>query len=369
MLSFFGAGAQTVPSSISQQLLSKLNKCKPDTNRARILLKLGDYYLSKPGADQKNRDSALNFIKQEIQLTTSLKAFNLKHEGMLMAGKSFISADDINRGRPYFMQVITYYQQVHDKQQEAETWIKFGQCINRTNQPQLNLHTNCYRQAEKIYRETHQYLKAAKALKEIGDDHIVGGKLADAERELLQVVKEFKALHYGQLHYTYDLLASLARLQGDLKKQLQYSIEVVKSMEAASDTANATEFYDGLAATYRNLGMHEKAIIYYTEALRYRQSANYQYQYYFTVFNLAGSMVALHKPKEALALLDEVQRKSPPELSDDKIFFDEAYGACYTELHQIGAAKKYYADMVKLSDYAFKANTIGPLDYFVHTMI
>jgi two-component sensor histidine kinase len=367
-VSLFKAFAQPEAASVPAKLFAQLQNNKPDINRAKAFFKLGDYYLSKQGATKNDLDSAFIFIKKGEMLAGLLHATDLQHEGMLLNGSAYLVTDDTTHAKLFFIQVINYYRKKNNAKQEAETWLRFGEHVNRSNPPLIKFHTYCYRQAEVIYRKIHLNLEATKMLKEIADDDMVGGKLVDAEKELLEVISEFKALHYTKLHYTYDLLASLARLQGDLRKQLIYSTEVVRSMEATADTANATEFYIGLATTYSSLKMTDKAILYYQKALTFTHSHNYLYQYYFTILNLVNLMVRQHNVTGALMLLQKVTTASPPSVVDDKMFIDEGYGACYTALNQYSKAKPYYLDLVKLSDEAFKRNAISPRDYFVHTM-
>ncbi len=83
-------------------LISKLHKCKADTSRVHVLLKLShyylyrEYYLYKTGSPTTQIDSASYFAKKALLLSNILKYNYGKNQANLLLGDAYIRKDQIH---------------------------------------------------------------------------------------------------------------------------------------------------------------------------------------------------------------------------------------------------------------------------------
>jgi len=95
------------------------------------------------------------------------------------------------------------------------------------------------------------------ALLEEGRRYLKTNMLDQAEEDFQHALKQYQAAGYRKLHPVYDLLARVSELRGDLRRELNYRIDEVKSMEETHDTAACDYHYGKLALCYSDLGMYD----------------------------------------------------------------------------------------------------------------
>src|SRR6201996_8475245 len=123
---------QTTP----KELLLQIQQSKPDTNRIKLQLQLGKYYVDKPNENKKDLDSAYSFFNQAIKLSDDLHSAEWKNKALILTASCDGEAGNIQHAKTCFTQVIDYYHKNNNKQQEAESWNALGKLIpvdNKTN--------------------------------------------------------------------------------------------------------------------------------------------------------------------------------------------------------------------------------------------
>ncbi|MCR8560337.1 hypothetical protein KXD93_21975 [Mucilaginibacter sp. BJC16-A38] len=342
-------------------LLAKIAKTPQDTNRVKLLIRLGSYYVLKPGYFKTDKDSALACFDEAHDLSVAIHSKKWENETYLQKGYCYLQLDDEVRGSEYFMKVIDFYRKENSKLDEARVWEKFGYGVSR-KPALLEKKIYCYQQARRLFRELHNGLNEIEDFKNIADAHMVEGRYDLAERELLQVISQYKVANYKNLHYTYDLLASLNRMKGDLHQELFYKMEVVSSMESTRDFSHATYFYYNLATTYYDLGLYEKSIAYYYKALPFSIKEKNYNRFYELLRDIVQALILQNKPKQALQFLKVKTIAVPPANLKQKEWMDAAFGSCYKELKMYTKAEIYYLDMIRLAEVDYKNQ--GFEDYY-----
>ncbi len=362
------AFAQAEVSPVPQSLLDQLKKSKPDTSRIRILIEIGDDHLQFSQVPKPHLDSAMKFADRAIALSTLLHQTESVYEAYILKGYTYIRMNDFVNGQAYFMKAINHYHQTGATAKEAETRASLGDLITPDSKTNDDLKIGYYRQAQSLYKKAGKQLEAIEVLKKIADVYLNQRNLPEAEKLLLQVVSEYKAANFKNLHYTYDLLAGVARLKANLRDQLYYRLLVVKSMEAAKDSVHAMDFYGSLAGTYASLGLLKKAEFYYRKALQSNGSQFYYFYYFRFTTALTDNLIAQNRVGDALDVLQKAIKKQPPLNLQDKIFIDEAFGHCYQKLGQTKLAENYYRHSVTLSDSAYLLKSINGGLHFSNIM-
>jgi two-component sensor histidine kinase len=362
------AFAQAEVSPVPQSLLDKLLKSKVDTNRIQILMEIGNDHLQFSQVPKRHLDSAMKFADRAIALSILLHKTESVYEGYILKGYTYIRKNDFVNGKVYFMKAINHYHQTGAIAKEAETRASLGDLITPDSKTNDDMKIGYYRQAQSLYKKVGKQLESIEVLKKIADVYLNQRNLPEAEKLLLQVVSEYKAANFKNLHYTYDLLAGVARLKANLRDQLYYRLLVIKSMEAAKDSVHAMDFYGSLAGTYASLGMLKKAEFYYRKAIQSSRSQFYYFYYFRFTAALTDNLIAQNRVGDALDILQKAIKKQSPVNLQDRIFIDEAFGHCYQKLGRAKVAENYYRHSVVLSDSAYALKSINGGLHFSNIM-
>lgn len=334
-------------------LQKSIKQSRLDTSRIKLLLKAGDYYLNKKGWFNVDKDTALVFLNQALALSRALHSVKWENETLQCIGSGYLHVDSIENGSQFFMQVIQYYRNRHNKDMEAQTWERFGDAVNRGPKT-LEKKIECYQQARTVYGQDNEQLKSILTYKKIADMHMIQGKYDVAENELKNVVKGLKSIGYKNLHYTFDLLASLSKLKGNFHQELFYKKEVVNSMEATGDYSYASYFYFNLATTYYDLGLFSKSLTYFNKALPFSINEKNFNRYYELLTGIVKAQIQEGNIQKALEFLTENTKRIPPINDTQRQWMDAAFGICYEKMGQIKKAEVYYKDLARLSDIDLK---------------
>ena len=351
LFSLVTASAQLKPGETPRQLIERLQKAHRDTNRVRLQLRLGGYYIKKPSAVKDDLDSAFTFLNKALALSDSLHAIKLHYEVLAMKGNCFLKGTDLTNGTDCYMQVINYYHNIGDKKIEAATWQKFGNSITYDNGVFVDKKNSCYARAKDIYKQLKDTLGEISVSKDEAELLINQHKFDLAITELEQVLAQYKSIHFKNLHYTYDLLAEANAGKGDYGQELFYRLETVKSMEATGDMAKAATFYYMLDLACSDMGAYDQETTFITKGIAFcRKTHNDDMLVYFVILN-TRSLLKQNKKLEALHFLStnidaNLDHLIPTQLAA----LDWIYGQVYQKLGKYVLAEKYFKAMMALSD-------------------
>jgi two-component sensor histidine kinase len=184
-------------------------------------------------------------------------------------------------------------------------------------------------------------------------------KLDSSEDDLLLALKLYQAVNYPGLHPVYDLLAQVSEMRADLKKELYYRNEAVKAMEASHDTVNCDYHYGKLSLAYSELEMYEFSESYARKAYNWLR-ARYKFCDFYGYLSLEiYDLIQEKKPAQALKVLEEVTRESPPANIAQHIDLNAMYGSIYVAEGQYAKAEQRYLQMIG----AFRTTDFKPHYY------
>lgn len=310
----------------------------PDTNRVKTLLELGRFYLFKPLELRTDLDSTLYFAQAAHQLAALLRVPGLIEESLLLLSYGHFERKDVKSGTNTFRKVITNYRERGDKPGEAMAWKEMGRLMHR-NDSTIEVKIAFFQKAMVLYEQIGDLENQAHTLKEIADVHLNQGKLDLCEEELLSVLDKYKAIDFP-LQYTYDLLAIVNVMKGNLNQALYYGLLTIKCMEATGDSLHAGNFYNRLARIYGELGNAEKSVEWYKKSYAKNPTPNYG-----CCMHIVQGLIQMGKAGEALAFVKEAIRVSPPDNLRDKGIAANALGLCYNALGKYDLAEKYFLEM------------------------
>lgn len=334
--------AQNINRQMVNQLLNQLKYSKADESRINVLVELGKFHIFKAGEATIDLDSAVVYLQQAGRLSDSLHLVKWQHEVECMKIIGVMERGDSLEGRTRYNELINACRQTNDKETEAGTYIRMGIWLATSSNNYQEVLV-LYQKALLLYRELKNQEKEIYALEEIANIHLNEGKLQQAENELQDVLKQYKAIHYPKLHYTYNLLSIVNRIKGDFDKGLDYSLRCIESMNQTKDTLTQAGFYGDLARMYFEVGDQEKSIEWYKLSLqKWRQEGRPNFSLFASAGYIAREMIAKGNAGEALGLIDKLRKEIPPITIIQKASIAQTLAFCYESLQEYGLAEKYY---------------------------
>jgi two-component sensor histidine kinase len=281
-------------------LRTQLRQSSPDTNRVRLLLQLSTDIMERSEQQMADFHSALPYCNEALTLSKTLH-FAAGHIGSLFAlGHYHILLQDTT-GRRLLRQGLRLSQQQQRWHLAAVGWYQLGNSYPFSG-PYLPTVLACYQRAKDLFRRAGERREAAYMLKSMADLHLQQGKAAQAEGELLQVVAQYQAIGYPQLHYTYDLLQVVNRQMGNYKEALRYGRAAIERAQATHDTSAVEIFYSRVASLYVEVGEPGKGLGYAQKALRNYQILKNPEGIILMAGETAKILVKLGRPQQALEL-------------------------------------------------------------------
>jgi len=294
-------------------LLSKLSKTGNDTNRVNLLLQLGRHYLNKSGADKKNLDSAFYYVQSGETLSSSINAIDHQYRALAMDAEISIKRQDFDRADKFFTTVTDHYHSTGEQLKEASVWDKYADLIQYDDAPHLKIRSKCVNKSYEIYKSRPDKLKASQALGRVADVDLNMGLYDKAERELLSVIAQSKALHYPKTYYAYYLLAETYYRKNDVQKTLVARIECVNSYEnyPLHTIDDGMLYYYDLARAYFKNKSYEKAIPFFQKSMAISVTLADRGYYFLCINGIVTCYTDLKRYREGLAHLRKFSKRYP----------------------------------------------------------
>lgn len=334
----------------AQKFRNELHGKMPDTSRIKLQLDFARFYLYTGIRNHKYLDSARLQEKQSIAFASRfhfgiLHAQCLEFEGLL----NFESGHPKDGERCYESAIENL--ELKTDRDIAKAWFRIADDIPTLDSSFCEAKALAFAHAKTIYGKLNDPLNETLSLKNEADARLCQGKLIVSEAELLDVLQRLKAIHYKNVHHTYYLLGAVNHLKGDLRKELYYCMETVKSMEATGDTSSANLFYTKLANVYNELGMTRNSLDYYRKALY--SSKKRSFMAYRSMAHIVQLLIRENKKKEALSFF-RTNFKLPIDANQEYAALAyQALVGCYIDLGQYDKAKPNIFKMIEAAENSF----------------
>jgi len=292
-------------------LITDLNKTKQDTGRVAALLKLGQYFENKLAEDPKNIDTARYYFNSAMALSQSIKSIDFFYRALSDKASTYVLQADFKFADSLFNQITNHYNRIGNYSKEAEYWTIYGNILEHDDPHVLAIRAKCFNKAYDLYRKGNDKLKTADALGKIADADLNEGRYDKAERELLIVIQEYRALKFPRIYYGYYLLAEVYSRKDQFQKELLTRLECMNSCEADPNRSDydAAFFSIALALSYQENNKDEQAIPYFKKGSELAFKINDQNTYYTAINGIIGCCVRLKRYKTALAYLNNTPKK------------------------------------------------------------
>ncbi|TWR29636.1 hypothetical protein FPZ43_07165 [Mucilaginibacter pallidiroseus] len=276
------------------------------------LIRLGNYYLNRPGEAKKDLDSALHYAQRANTASISINYKQGKGQSMLLQSKVLREAGNKDAAFVTANAVRNYATKAQLPKLLADAYMSLADFYSSENDD-LAVRISYTEKAIPLYHLTGHVLDQAKALKMLGDYYHLQANNAKALILVEQSLSLFKSVGYKDLQGVYDLLGYLnARLGNDVQA-LKYGLLAVSTAEARSDTSmQLCTIYNRVAITYNGLKKYNEAFNYYQKALNVALLYKDKEAIQQIRFNQIILLMSMHKTKQSLNYLQSIVSHYPP---------------------------------------------------------
>ncbi|WP_374459278.1 histidine kinase dimerization/phosphoacceptor domain -containing protein [Chryseobacterium taeanense] len=330
------------PEVLRRQLAASQN----NNEKSELLLKLGSYYLTKPGELKKDLDSAVFFNQQAERI-------NIKTGNKLNIGKSLLLDAKIEKERgnktaaiSKIKKAISYFESNKFTQQAGEGYEELS--FTYDNDPKnFEVRIKLKEKALQLYKSSGAKLKQASVLKDLGEIYMNSDDPDKSIELLKQSLAVYNAAKYKELQGVYSILANVYIDKADYDEALKYGLLAEKTAVNVNDTSvQLSSIYSGIGMVYYYLRQNDKTMKYWEKALDIAKK-NKDNGYVRTVANNMSTMlIRQRKFQQAIDMIKEYKARYP---IDDKEFEkreDYIIFSTYTIMKQFENAEIYYRKLV-----------------------
>jgi two-component sensor histidine kinase len=335
-------------------LLMLLSRSRSDTSRISLLLEMADVHITKPGELKIDLDSAAVFVGRANSLNDHLKSGKLY--GRILTVKARLSREAGQRVTAIAMaeRAITILQKENDPFLLAQAYLENAGNYDVLDIKQLPGKIRLVEQAVQYLRQAsktkeHIQLRAA-SLQFLADLYtfIPGDK--KALKTLREALNDYKSINYPLIQGVYDLFGRIYYDQRDFNNAIKYELMALKTSEMVKDSSmQRCEINNTLGLIYLELNEQEKAVVYFTRALKIAEVNQDNNNTILLFTNITHAYVRMNRAEEALKFAKSVPGKYLKANGNSyDIYVPISYLHIYTSLKRFGEAQVFCDQVVKI---------------------
>lgn len=336
----------------ADSLLQSIKINRKDIVQLNRLLKLAEFNIFKQGEVKADLDSAENFLNQAHQLNVTLKS--PEANGYIKLVDAYFSDEKGKGSKQLYIQAEVALQTTKDLYHLSLAKVEVARYYNANIAAEAVTKMELLNSAAAILRKAgNDPLVVRESLivrKEIADVHYQQGKFALAINELNDLLADYKKTGAPRIFMVYDLLGVAYWSQGNNVKAIYNSLESVKSIRTAQDSAYICSYYYRLAYIYIRLNKDAEAREWFEKALNYYMAKNDRGRIYHMLPLFADRYNNEKRPGDGLKFIDSIKQKLPPKNNEQEKLLAGALAKTYEAFNQVPLAEKYYRKMIRYSD-------------------
>jgi two-component sensor histidine kinase len=316
------------------------------TDRIKLLLELGAYYLFIPGYDKSDMNNAYFFLKNAQLLSDSTGIPKWKNASRSMMGKFYFDSEDFAKSKTAFTEVANYYGKMGDNAGLANALAERGIYTRYSDTGKLVDLTK----ALALFRRRQDKTREIEMLSRTAEVHFVYAKYEESKKDLLDAINIQNEIGFKHTQYFYNALAYIEAFKGNHNIALSYGNKAVASMEQTNDRAFSSLFYFRMGNIYGTLGEADKSIYWYRKSLSNKDQNVSDRIWYNSFIFLAIVYTWSGNAKEALDLIDSTTSQYPPLEQESKMMLATVKGQCFDQLNKTALAEKYFRESADMAD-------------------
>lgn len=342
--------AQRVDDS-AVNLRLQLKQSKEDTNRVILLLQLSDHYFQKASGGTKLLDSALLHEYAAEQLSRKLNYPRGLGNSYEQRSKILHVQNRTAIARAFSDKAISIFREHNFFLELGYAYYDLAGYYSINSGDGLAERIRIVEQlALPAFQKSGSILKEADILKELADLLQLTGNYKKSLAILHQSLKLYQSIQYPRLEDIYDLLGAVYSVTGNNEQALKYGLLALNAATSINDTSiQLATIFNRVGSTYNRMKKYDAAYTYFQKALLVAKKYNNTETIDLLISKISRTLIALHKPHEALDILQEAQQKYPSNDIYSRLYLTASLLITHKELKQYQQAQKYCDQLLAIS--------------------
>ena len=328
--------------SAQKELYQKLARSVADTNRVNLFQALGNYYQPHSNHSAANLDSSYFYFNRALQLSKHLKNTDMQMQSLSLLCKDDLEKKDFKSVQSRIDQILGYYRQTKNIKLQARYAGMLAQDMSFITTDVAPEYFKWCENAANLYGQAHDRIAQLSMMTLTSALEIRAGKLDEAEKKLLAIVKAYQEIHYTKLTGIYDMLANISLRQGDLNKELEYYLKLTDNLSDDDSPNDVSTYYYNLAQNYYLLGMNAQCVEWCQKGKKYCQAHGLDEVVYSFTHMIVMAMIKAKSPAGALNAIQQTVRESKPVSTSQKLTMYLDLGMSYQNLKNFEEAEVNY---------------------------
>ncbi|RKR04814.1 two-component sensor histidine kinase [Flavobacterium sp. 90] len=321
--------------------VNQLLENSKNTDKIKLLLQLGSFYLFKPGTKPQDLQNAFSNIKEALELSNKLKIQKWQNQSLMLLGKYYAQANNPIESKNCFEKVVAECKKQNDKKALADALA--NQALYLPNQdPQKEILLN---EVIKLYTDLGLDDKKIEMHMRLITVHYYTGNIKLALKEFYQNLYYQRQYGFKHTHFTEGTISYIELLRYNTKSALYYALKSVKTMETINDYNFADVFYLRFGNVYLTLGHYEEALDLYKKSVEAGHQNINSGGFYRSFVSLVAALFSRGKTTEAINYINTIVLKYPPTDVFDKMIVNNVRAVCYERLKNYALAENYFKEM------------------------
>lgn len=341
---------QGVSTEWAGTLLRSLNYLTPDAERMHIYLLAAQSQISKSGENERDLDSARQYMRKAALLSTKLKSRDAGDFLVLLESLIAREQRQDEKGRALAERAVNLLRGAKNRYYTAVAYFSLSEYYKYDDPVEGAEKRRLVELAVRAFHQSGYIEQEAYCLKFLADLYAINDERTIAIEKLNQSLQLYKSINFTALHAVYILYSNIYYTDGDYKQALNYGLMALKSALSNGDSSlSLCQINNYIGITLGRLNEHEKAINYYLDALKIAEKHNANNAVLQVMGNIVDSYIELKKPAEALAFMKTLPAKYlEPGDNESYIVTPLSYLVIYKELEEYTLVQKYSNQILQL---------------------
>jgi two-component sensor histidine kinase len=317
-------------------LKAQLQKSKPDSNRVKLFLQTGEYYLTKNKAD-----SVRAYSSKAESLSNNIKYIQGQGDSYILTAKA-LGLNKDKAGYPLIQKAIDLFIANKLFKSAANATVELALLHDRIEGEDFNRKISYWQKTADLFHQATAKEREATILKEEGDFLQVLGRNEESLAVLKKSLTIYQSINYSRMQGIYDLLGEVYGALGNYKEAIQNELMAVKTAEAVKDTTlQLCAIYNHIGLIYYFTKQFPSAQHYFEKSLAIAEKYNDYNSIMLLTNNLAVIYLKYNQFQKALTILKRLETNNPPKTINERATLEALLLNTYVSLNQYPEAKIY----------------------------
>ncbi len=320
-----------------------------ESAQIRVLTMIGYYYVFQPAGRKNDLDSALVYLRRAKQKAEAANDPKSISHSLCGIGKCYLELGNLSVADSIFTEAINQSRKSNDKGGEA-TALDYWGTYSPFQPGMIAVRIGRLKKAETIYEQTNDRENRINTLANIGYLSFAAGKIEEAKQSFLDALALEKMIGFPYTQYSTFMLALSCTVNGDHINDLKYAMDEVKTAEATKDSIALAYFYASRANAdllFAPTTGRQEVMEWGGKSLAEFKRLGGDPAMYLLANNMANYLLSIQREPEAIALIQDLLKKYPPDNPIDKQAAFLTLGNAYRKQNP-QQAEKYFLAAVKL---------------------